>query len=95
MNELGESVFQVTYQLIHQAFNYPVFGTYVTFTKDSLVSYYDNLSSQESSYALSFLTPKYGQFSPDENFLSLYIFATDIRPILQMISKILGREDSK
>ena len=44
MNQVGENVFRVTSQLIHQALNYPVSRTYTTFTEESLISYYDNMS---------------------------------------------------
>ena len=95
MNQSGENVFLVTSQLIHQALNYPIAGTYTIFTEESLVSYYDNLSPQEFFHVTFFLAPKSGQFSLDGNLFSLDIFAVDIRPVLQVISKILGKEDSK
>lgn len=44
MNQSGESVFQVTSQLIHQALNYPTSRAYTTFNEESLASYYDDLS---------------------------------------------------
>ena len=95
MNQSGESVFQVTSQLIHQDLNYSVFGTYTTFIEKNLVSYYDNLSPQEFSHVTSFLAPKSRQFSLDINMFSLDIFVVDIRRILQVISKIVGKEDPK
>lgn len=95
MSQSGETIFQVTSQLIHQALDYHVSGTYTTFTEENLALYYDNLSPQESSHVTSFLAPKSGQFSLDAILFSLDIFAIDIRPVLQVISKILGKENSK
>lgn len=95
MNHSGENVFQVTTQLIHQALNYPVSGTYTTFTEEYLVSHYDSLSPQDLSHVTSFLAPKSRQISLDGNLFSLDIFAVDIRPVLQVISNILGKEDSR
>jgi len=95
MNQSRENVFQVTSQLIHQALNYPVSGTCTTFIEESLISYYDSMSPQELSHVTSFLAPKSSQFSLDGNLFSLEMFAVDIRPMLQVIAKILGKEDSK
>lgn len=53
------------------------------------------MSPQELSHVTSLLTPKSGRFSLDGNLFSLEIFAVDIRPVLQVIYKILGKEDSK
>lgn len=95
MNQSGENVFHVFSQLIHQALNYPVSGNYTTFTEESLISYHENMSPQELSHVTSFLAPKSSQFYLDGNIFSLEMFAVDIRPVLQIIAKILGKEDSK
>lgn len=94
MNQSRENVFQGTSQLIHQALNYLVSGTYTTFTKESLISYYDSMSPQELSHVTSFLAPKSSQFSLDGNIFSLEMFVVDISYVLQVIAKILGKEDS-
>lgn len=70
-------------------------GTYTTFTEESLISYYDSMYPQELSHVTSFLAPKSSQFSLDGNIFSLEMFAVDIRTVLQVIAKILGKEDSK
>jgi len=71
-----------------------VSGTYTTCTKESLTYYYDNMSPQELSHVTSFLAPKSSEFPLDGNLFSLEIFAVDIRPVFQVIAKILGKEDS-
>lgn len=75
--------------------NYPVFGTYTSFTEESLISYFDNVSPQELSHVTYFLAAKSCHFSLDGILFSLEIFAINIRPVLQVIAKILGKEDSK
>ena len=64
-------------------------------TEESLIYYYDIVSPQELSHVTSFLAPKSSQFSLDGNLFSLEMFSVDIRPMLQVIANIIGKEDPK
>ena len=55
MNFQGENVLQVSAQLIHQALCYPESESYVQFTDDSLMAYYDSLGGQEFNQFIFFL----------------------------------------
>lgn len=47
INRLGESVFQVSSLLIQQEFRYPSVEFYFSFSKESLITYFEELSKLE------------------------------------------------
>ena len=57
MNCEGDNVLQVSSQLIRQALCYPESESYVQFSDDSLVAYYDSLAGQYFNQFIHFLKP--------------------------------------
>ena len=94
MNQLGENVFQVLAQLIRQSFCYPSAESYVIFTNESLSTYFQELSGLRFTQILFFLIPEKENFSFESDTFRLSSFAKDVRQILQILAKVLGREDA-
>ena len=65
MNCQGENVLQVSVQLIRRALCYPESESYVQFSDDSLIAYYDSHAGQEFKQFIHFLKPNTKQFVPD------------------------------
>ena len=94
MNKLGENVFQVSSLLIQQALCVPSASSYTPFSEEALLSSFQYLSA--SNYAqLTFFLMHVGKYLPMElAHFRLDTFVEEVRPILQILAKFLGREDT-
>ena len=93
MNCQVENVLQVSAQLIHQSLCYLESESYVQFTDDSLIAYYDSLVGQEFNQFIFFMKPDTENFAPDSKEFSMEVFDVEVRPVLRCISNILGKDD--
>ena len=93
MNYQGENILQVSVQLIRQALCYPESESYVQFSDDSLITYYDNLAGQEFNQFIHFLKSNKHNFVPDNKEFPMEVFDIEVKPVLRCIAKFLGKDD--
>jgi len=94
INGLGESVSQVSSLLIQKEFCYPSIESYLSFSEESLTTYFEELSELESAIIHLYLMTNGKQFPVDCSHFPLDIFDEVVRPVLQVLTRILEKEDT-
>lgn len=94
MKKSGENVFQVSFLLIQQALFFPLSNSYTSILEEYLLTAFQNLSGQMYAQLIFFLIPTGKHFPLESTHFHLDTFFEDVKPILEVISNIFGREDT-
>jgi len=80
--------------LIQQTLNFPYSEKNTSVYEETLVARFQNFSGGDYDKLSFHLIPHGNIFSLDPTFFPLYSFAEYVKPILQVIAKVLGKENT-
>jgi len=94
MRKLWENVFQVSTLIIQQALCFPVENSHTTFSEESSLSTFQDLYSSNYAQLSFFLMPARKKLPMEPPQFPLDTFVEEVRLMLQILAKILGKEDT-
>lgn len=93
MNSLREIFLQVSSLLIYQEFDFPKSDSYTTFFDETLLSFYQTCQQRKKKFVQIYFPPSAVLPSKSTQF-PVTCFVDNVRPMLQIIAKILGRNET-